>query len=364
MYTYVPRWLLFLLALLFAPAISAQQPSHSAQPGDDTINLNVVVTHKSGPPVTGLQQRDFTLLDNNVPQTITSFRAINGRKSPIQVIILIDALNAPYRIVSYERGQIDKVLRADGGDLAYPTELAVLTDTGLQTAKDFSTDGNALSAALDQYSVALRSIVRSSGFYGAAERFQLSLEGLHKLVQRESSRPGRRIVLCISPGWPVLSGPEVELSSSERQQLFADIVDFSADFGRNNITLYSINPWGPGEPLGRKLRWESFGKGISKPSQVNAGDLALQVLATQSGGLALNSNDVAAELQHALVDVSAYYEISFSPSTDNRPDEYHRLQVRIAKPGLTARTRQGYYSGAKGRGKLKVPTPIESGDSR
>jgi hypothetical protein len=37
---------------------------------------------------------------------------------------------------------------------------------------------------------------------------------------------------------------------------------------------------------------------VSEPSQVNPGNLALQVLATQSGGLALNmSNDVASLLQ-------------------------------------------------------------------
>jgi hypothetical protein len=27
-----------------------------------------------------------------------------------------------------------------------------------------------------------------------------------------------------------------------------------------------------------------------------------------------------------------------------KPDEYHQLQIKLAKPGLTARTRQGYYA--------------------
>jgi len=361
---YVRRCVLFLLALVLARAVSAQQPGQTAQSGQNSIRLNVVVAHKSDPPVSGLHQQDFTVLDNNVPQSITSFRAVDGRQSAIQVIILIDAVNAPYQAVSYERGQIDKVLRSEGGELSHPTELMVLTDTGLQQVHGFSTDGNTLSASLDRYTVALRTIVRSSGFYGAAERFQVSLAGLHELMQREAARPGRKLVLCFSPGWPLLSGPEVELSNDERRQFFADIVDFSTAFGRDNVTLYSIDAWGANEPLGREVYWQNFDKGISKPNQVDAGDLALQVLAAQSGGLVLNSNDVTVEIQQALADTRAYYEISFVPPADVRPDEYHRLEVRVTQHGLKARTRQGYYSGSNVGGELKIPTPIESGGRR
>jgi VWFA-related protein len=362
--SHVHRRVLFFVVLLFGAVALAQQPSQPAQSAQNIIRLNVVVAHKSDPPVAGLQQQDFTILDNNKPQTISSFQPVDGRQSPIQVIFLIDAVNAPYQAVSYERVQIDKFLRSEGGDLTHPTELMVLTDTGLEVVHDFSTDGNALSASLDQYTVALRSIVRSSGFYGAAERFQVSLEGLHKLMQREAARPGRKIVLCFSPGWPLLSGPEVDLSDSERQQFFADIVDFSTAFGRDNLTLYSIDAWGANEPLGRETYWQSFDKGVSKPSQVNAGDLALQVLATQSGGLVLNSNDVSGEIQQSVADTRAYYQVTFVPSGDSRPDQYHRLEVRVTQHDLKARTRQGYYSGSNVGAELKIPTPVESGGRR
>jgi hypothetical protein len=49
-------------------------------------------------------------------------------------------------------------------------------------------------------------------------------------------------------------------------------------------------------------------------------------------------------LRRTHADAGAYYEISFDPTTTDRPNEYHQLEVRVAKPGLTARTRQGYYS--------------------
>jgi hypothetical protein len=50
--------------LATAAAALAQQPSPPVQPGAGTISLDVVVTPKSGAPVAGLQQQDFTLLDS------------------------------------------------------------------------------------------------------------------------------------------------------------------------------------------------------------------------------------------------------------------------------------------------------------
>ncbi|HEX4002381.1 MAG TPA: VWA domain-containing protein [Candidatus Acidoferrales bacterium] len=360
----VRRCLLFLVALLFASAVPARQSGAPAQPGNSARYVDVVVTHKSGPPVSDLQQQDFTLLDNKVPQTITSFQAVDGRKAAIEVIVLIDAVNAPYEVISFEREQIDKFLRAEGGNLAHPTALAVLTDTGLQGQQGFSEDGNKLSASLDQYTVSLRDLNRSAGFWGAVERFQISLQGLHELVQRDGARPGRKIILCVSPGWPLLSGPEVQLDDKKRRQFFTDIVNLSTDLMRDRITLYSINPWGPGESIGREDYWENYVKGVSKVSQVNAGDLGVQVIATQSGGVAFSAdNNVAASLRQALADTAAYYEISFNAPTSDNPDEYHRLEIRVAKPGLTARTRQGYYSGSDVKWG-SVPTPAETGDRR
>jgi hypothetical protein len=95
----------------------------------------------------------------------------------------------------------------------------------------------------------------------------------------------------------------------------------------------------------RTSYYKDFLKGVSKPSEVNLGDLSLPVLAIQSGGLALNSsNNIAGLIQECVADAAPYYEISFDSSPAERLDEYHHLEVKVAKPGLTARTRQGYYA--------------------
>jgi hypothetical protein len=191
-----------------------------------------------------------------------------------------------YRTIAYERSEIDKFLGSEGGHLAHPTKLAFLTDSGVQIQEGFSTDGNSLSGSLDRHAVSLRSVTRSAGFYGAVERFQLSLTGLHELVTKVSQGPGRKIIVCVSPGWPLLSGAEVELTAKQQKQIFADIVGISTEFMRDRITLYSIDPLGASSVALRAFYWQVFAEGVRQPSQVRPGDLALQVLATQSGGIA------------------------------------------------------------------------------
>ena len=341
------RGFMLVVALLCAVGVSARQQAPPNQlAGAGTVVLDVVVTPKSGPPVRGIEQKDFTLLDNKVPQTLTSFQAVDGRYASVRITLLIDAVNVDYSVVASEREQVDKFLRTDGGHLAHPTALAVLTDKGAQMLGDFSTDGNTLSASLDQYAVSLRLVNRTAGFWGAAERLQYSLDGLQALVAHEASAPGRNIILCISPGWPLLSGPRVDLDEKKQQQTFGEVVSLSTELLQARITLYSVDPLGSRDAgSSRIFYWENFLKGVSKPSQVQLANLALQVLASQSGGAVLTSNnDIAAMLRKCLSDTSTYYELSFHPTQSDQPHEYHQLEIHVAERGLTARTRQGYYS--------------------
>jgi len=334
----------FLVTLLSAAAVLAQQSAPRTAPAAK-LYLDVVVAPKSGPPVADLQQQDFTVLDNNAPQTITSFKAVTGREAPVEIVLVLDAVNTTYRTVSIARTDIGKFLRAEGGRLAYPIAVVISTDKGIQSVSDFSSDGNALSAALDQADVALRSNTRSTGIYGAGERLGISLQGLSQVAAKEAPRPGRKIILWVSPGWPLLSGPAVEIDPKEQKQIFANLVSITNQLLQARVTLYSVDPLGNGESLSRGAYYKQFLKGISKPGQVQIGNLGLPVLAVQSGGLALNfNNDVASLLQECLSDAAPYYEISFEPAPSDQRDEYHRLEIQIAKPGLTARTREGYYA--------------------
>jgi VWFA-related protein len=348
------RELMFIKARLYfflfismscAATALAQEAAPAAAAPSGTIDLDVVVTPKSGPPVSGLQQQDFTILDNKIPQTITSFRAVRGREAPVEVIIVIDDVNTGIEHIAYERSEIGKFLKMDGGQLSYPVALAFLTDDGIKLQGDYSNDGNALSASLDKYELGLHTIRRSS-LYSASDRFQVSLKALFQLGASLAARPGRKIILWISPGWPLLASPGIEqqTSSKQQQQIFDNVVSISTLLRQGRITLYSIDPLGSAD-FARSSWWEAYVKGVSKVSQADWGNLALQAIATQSGGLALtSSNDITGSAKECVDDALAYYEISFAPPLDQKPDEYHHLEVRVSDRKLTARTRQGYYA--------------------
>lgn len=327
------------------PNPPAQQGAPATQSGNGRIYLDVVVK-KSGESVTGLSQQDFTLLENKTPQAITSFAEVNGREASIQVVIVIDAVNTTYQNVIFQREQLDKYLRGEGGSLSYPTVVALLTDDGLHAIQNsFTNDGNALSTALDQDEVGFRAIRRSSGYYGAEERFQICLAALRRLIASVWKHQGRKIIIWISPGWPLLSGPNTQLDEKQEQQVFTNIVSLSTELMRGGITLYSIDPLGAAAAPEADWAYGDFVKGVRKLNQVVIGDLALPVLVIQSGGYPFGStNGVADRLRQCLTDAVPYYEISFDPPAAKTKDEYHELEVKVAGHDVTARTRQGYYA--------------------
>jgi VWFA-related protein len=329
-----------------SPVTQARAPTQAGsatQTDNKKITLDVVVTDKSGQSITGLQQQDFTLLDNKEPQSVTSFTEVNGRQAPVEVIVVIDAVNASFQNVAFERGQIDQFLRSEGGNLAYPAAIAVSTDKGAQVVAGFLADGNALSATLDKTDIGIRDLGRAAGYYGAAERLQISLTSLHEIVGSAARRPGRKIIIWISPGWPLMSGPRTVLDQKQQQQWFANIVGLSTEMRRGEVTIYSIDPVGAGS-LMADAAYRSYLKGVTKPGQVELGDLGLPVLAVQSGGVAFGfTNGIADRLHKCVTETVPYYEISFDPPAASKRDEYHQIEIKMAKPGLNARTRQGYY---------------------
>ena len=318
---------------------------------DRQITLDVQVTDKSGAAVRGLQKQDFTLLDDKQPKNILSFQAVDKAAAsaadpPVEIVLVVDAVNAPFQTVNYERNEIKKFLQQNGGKLALPVSLIVFTDAGTKIQDGSSRDGNALAALYDQYDTGLRSINRSQGFYGAADRFDLSLKTLTRIIEYEEPRPGRKLMIWFSPGWPLLSGPNVELSHKGQQQLFNSIVAASDGLRQARITLYSIDPLGLADAASIRISYyEEFLKGVASATHALPGNLGLQVLTVQSGGRVLNSsNDLTAEIARCTADAEAYYVVSFDAARADQVNEYHSLAVTIDKPGITARTRTGYYA--------------------
>lgn len=323
------------------------ESAEKAMQAERHISLDVVAMDSAGRTISGLQQQDFTIVDNNQPQKMASFAALQGPTAdpPVEVILLIDLVNTTFSRVAYERQEIDRFLRQNNGQLVYPTTLVVFTDTNTDMQPQPSRDGNQIANLLSATNSSLRIIGRSAGFYGAEERQEKSLNALDKLIAYEGTKPGRKMVIWISPGWPLIEGPNVQFGVKAQQSFFNWISDFSNSLRQSRITLYAVDPIGAGESnmLGM-FYYQSFLKGVKKPSQAGSGNLGLQVLALHSGGRVLNaSNDLTSELNSCVADAGAYYEMSFDAAPSDKVNEYHELTVKIDKPGVKTRTNAAYY---------------------
>lgn len=350
-------WMVLFSFLAFASAITeasaaaaSQRPQGTTLSGNTnpgrSIQLDVQVTDKSGAPVRGLQSQDLVVLDDKQPVTLLSFHEVNDAAGEIEIVLVVDEVNASFTQVSYERSELKKFLLANDGKLPGPVRLVIFSDSDTVVQQESSRDGKGLAALYDQHVTRLRYLTRSQGFFGAAERYDRSLKTLNSLVAYEKTRPGRKLMIWFSPGWPLLSGPGINLSRTEEERLFNSIVAESSSLREADITLYSIDPIGAVEAgTGRVSYFEQFAKGISSSKQVQPANLSLQVLAVQSGGRVLNSsNDLFASIAECVADANGFYTLSFEAPRADRPNEYHTLQVKVDKPGVKVRTRSGYYA--------------------
>ncbi len=331
-------------------ALPPQDPSQS-----NHILLDVVVTDRSGKTISGIPQSDFVVRSNGTPQKILSFRAVSGAtttdqlqadKTPVKIILMVDEVNTSFDRVAYEREQIKKYLLQNGGKLSQPLSLAFFSDTGTEIQNHPTQDGNALLASFDQHETALRVIRRSTGFYGAEERLDLSLKTLSRLAAAEAQVPGRKMVVWISPGWPLLTGPNIDMTAKQSQQLFTTIMSVSTALRQARITMYSIDPLGLADAGSIRINYyQEFLKPVTATKDVQIADLALQVLATQTGGLALNSNnDITSQIARCIADADAFYTLTIDAAPVDKPNQFNAINVKVETPGLTARTRNGYYS--------------------
>jgi VWFA-related protein len=362
---------------------SAQDRERASQAARHII-LNVFVADASGNPVTSLKQEDFTLLDNQRPQKIVSFKAAAGSTvmTPPHIMLMLDSVNNSSHAVAYARDGLEKFLGENRGSLRYPVSIVRLTDSGISVGEP-SLDGNALIRDLrmlpddiqvkrpDQESSANPIVGDASSMLvtlGAVvpfsppqtmnplnpviqdlnHRFTLSIPALADLAVQQEDVAGRVILVWIGAGWPLLSGPDFLPDTPEiKSNFFGFIVILANELRKAQITLDAVSSPKMMHAAKLKLRpdyYQPFLNGVTTFDQATSGNLALPVLAYQSGGqILVESEDLAADIDKCIADAGSYYVLSFD-STAGNPDEYHSLQVKVNKSGLTVRTNRSYYA--------------------
>ena len=333
--------------------------------------LDLVVTDPAGKPVTGLSAQDFTLLDRGKPQKILTFHPQNemvpgAGLNPLttsEVMILIDTENTKpldtnnngdryaqttgQEYVAYERQQVGLFLRKNSGKLDYPVSVLIYDQNGAKAIAPASRDGNALAAALDKANPTLQIFRQSQAYYGDVERMQLSLKTLGSLALDAAKRPGRKVLIWISPGWPFLQATEAQTDAKQSKALFNGIVTVSTALRQARMSVYAIDPnKDPAFNSSGWFRYTGYVKPVTRWKDAAVGNMALQVVAEQSGGLAINGTDqvLSDQIARYSAEATSGYLLTFEMAPADDKDEYHDLKVTVNKPGLKVRARSGYYA--------------------
>ena len=132
-----------------------------------------------------------------------------------------------------------------------------------------SQDGNSLAEDLKKLPTPMRIIGSAQGAEGAQDRAQRSLRSLQLLSTYEATRPGRKLLIWVGPGWPLLSRSTAALSSQDRSRYFNSIVDVTTGLRRAHTTLYSVAPLNLAQVSGQNPHfWKTF---LERGGESNAG---------------------------------------------------------------------------------------------
>lgn len=313
---------------LAAPAVRSPAASEGG------VHLDLSVTDAAGNPVTDLEPWDLKLKDNGKPARILSFRGYDGKtvlpNPPVEVILVIDALNISPQLVAFMRDQAMAFLRQDGGRPALPISVMLLTDKGLSVQPQPSLDGNGMANLVHSIRPSISSINPAMGADGALEEIQRSIHEMQRLADNEARRPARKILLWMGPGWPLLDSNRYQYTDQQRRAFFSSTVFLLNGLRNAQITVYGVLPEfsSMGINEGLAFRYQSFLKPVLSPRQSMPEQLGLGVLAEETGGAIVGpSNDMVAEMNSCPAHASAYYRISFDPPAAGAPDEYHALHV-------------------------------------
>ncbi len=323
---------------------------------DKRMHIDVEVTDKGGAPVGGLKAGDFKLLVDKKPVEATGFSAVEETvvessdqggavrtsSEPVEVILVLDEVNIGFTQVSYVRQQVEKYLRMNGGRLAAPTRLVVFSSAGIRMQNQATLDGNGMADFVSKLDPGLRVMKSSSGAEGANEMFELSLKNFSIIAENQLHNNGRKLLLWLGPGWPLVHNERTVYNESDHAHNYSAIQMLLNLMREARITVYDVRNYA--DDMAVNDYYEAFLKPVKQVQDSDPADLALGVLAVESGGRVTDpSNDLAAELAKCVNDASAYYTMRFEPVGIGKPGRYHSIEVKVTRPGVKVRSVTGYY---------------------
>jgi VWFA-related protein len=360
-----------------AKAPPSQEPVTTFQSTTRLVVLDVVVTDKQGKPVRNLSKDDFTIFEDDKPQTIDSFEApdqhapvpivADGQDSSTNLeigppkigaqpltILVFDALDSKIVDQAYARAEINKYLAAHGPTLTQPTALMALEEKRLELLHDYTRDAKALEQALRQHKAQLPfRLLRSMGegnAYSVTDRTDAeqrlvdAMLALREIATANTQFAGRKNVVWIGPGFPSLNGlriwneagfrglEESKVIPNEKANLLSWEQQTLELIWNSRISVYTIDPRGR----------EAFPEEAMTPA---SGNLVFEQIAPLTGGRIIGeANDVDARIAKSVDEGGAYYAMAYYPVNRDWKGKFRRVRIALRNPELIAHTRDGYYA--------------------
>jgi hypothetical protein len=143
------------------------------------------------------------------------------------------------------------------------------------------------------------------------------------------------------------------MSGDGEKQLFDSIRHLSDQLLKARISIYSVDPRGvEGRFVSSRLfssnnlAYAAYLNALTRTNDAAFGNLAIQTLATQTGGHAFyGRNDVDREIATSLTDGNTYYTLAYSPANKDFHGEFRKIKISVIhRPDLKVQTRDGYYA--------------------
>jgi len=365
------------LSVLTAARQSPPQPPRF-QAGVDLVRLDVSVLDSDRVPVRGLTAADFTILEDGKPQAVQTFQPIdlpdvvsakpgeapwlrdvtpdirgNGDFQDRRVVAIVvdDGTPVATQEVLFYPALVKKVIAGLGPDDLAAVVFAVHKGAG----QDFTSDRSRLLAAVDRINLPMPDktmqkdgTVRAAAFDrldpSLALNYSSTINTLRKLAEYLEELPDRRkAIVFVSVGIPLdfsAAGP-VEAPGGTgdvggvTQNLITDLSVCLRAAQKANVNIYAFDPGGLRAPYGAG----SVDQG--NPGWLNR--MFLQTLSESTGGFAVvDYNDPVPGIRQLVRESGSYYLLGYVPSNTRAQGKFRKVEVKVNRPAVTVRTRNGY----------------------
>jgi len=289
------------LLVAAAAAVSGQDVFRASV---DVVTLNVTVADGQGRFITDLEKDQFTVLENGVRQDVLIFSREN---LPVALSLLIDtSASMESRMQIAQDAAVGFAQRIRPQDLAQVIDF----DNRVTVAQGFTADKTLLEQAIRG--------TQSGGMTSLYTAVYIALRELDKIRNQSREDVHRQAIVVLSDGEDTTSLIK-----------FEDVLDQAR---RSETSIYTI--------------------GLQPSDPVNLGGFreaayVLRQLAQETGGKAFfvqKAEELPAIYGQIADELSSQYAMGFASNNPRRDGAWRRLQVQVARPNTTVRTRRGYFA--------------------